>query len=70
MVQIEHLLLTPDRPCGESESRCPLLRLCPVCGFTFVSSRSRRQHQNGCAGTLSAHIVEAQHEHKRTVHRG
>lgn len=69
MADVSLLLMAPLSPCGESEQQCPLMRLCPCCGFTFVNARNRRQHENHCKGAVDVPVVEAQHEHLVNVHR-
>lgn len=68
MRTIEHLLTFPDMACHEDTQHCPLLRTCPVCKRRMVTTKGRRQHQNGCAGTIDVTMAEAQHLHQRQRH--
>lgn len=63
------LIALPLTACGCTEQQCPLMRTCPCCGFTFVSARNRRQHQNSCRSSLDVAVTEAQHLHVVNVHR-
>lgn len=63
------LLEVPDIPCGSTEQQCPLMRMCPCCGFSFVTARNRRQHENYCREVLDQQVADAQHRHLIHAHR-
>lgn len=69
MKDITALQAMPRLQCGEDEQHCPLLRICPSCGYRFVTARGRRQHGNSCSGDLDTELVAAQHDHLIHVHR-